>query len=59
MIQKIIKILVNPLIIIEKIRIYLEKKKYNANIFLDKQNKIFSELNLSRKEGYEKISKNN
>ena len=57
MIQKIIKILVNPLIIIEKIRIYLEKKKYNANIFLDKQNKIFSELNLSRKEGYEKYQK--
>jgi len=57
MIKKIIKLFLNPWIIIKKIHILFEKKRYNENIFLDKQNKIFSELNLSRKEGYENYQK--
>ena len=59
MIKKIFKNIINPhkipKKIIKKIKFYIAKKNYNENYFIEKQNKIFKNLDLNRQEGLKKL----
>ena len=43
--------------ILQKIELFCHKKKYNREIYEEKQNSIFSKLELDRKLGAEKYEK--
>ena len=45
-----------PSKIVKKINFYIKKKKYNKNIFEQKQNEIFKNLKLDRELGIEKLN---